>query len=154
MILIVFVAGFAWMSQSTTFGRHIYALGGNEEAARRAGINVKGVKIAVFTLAGLLAAVGGIVGASRLGAASTAAGGSDLLMDSIAAAVIGGTSLFGGRGSIWNALAGALVIGSIENGMALLDAGTSTKYLVEGAILLLAVTFDTFTRMRRQKLGR
>ncbi|WP_040290516.1 sugar ABC transporter permease [Alicyclobacillus hesperidum] len=154
LILIVFVAGFAWMSQSTTFGRHIYALGGNEEAARRAGINVKGVKIAVFTLAGLLAAVGGIVGASRLGAASTAAGGSDLLMDSIAAAVIGGTSLFGGRGSIWNALAGALVIGSIENGMALLDAGTSTKYLVEGAILLLAVTFDTFTRMRRQKLGK
>ncbi|WP_062309608.1 sugar ABC transporter permease [Alicyclobacillus sendaiensis] len=154
LVLIVFVVLLAWVCQSTAFGRHIYAVGGNAEAARRAGINVKGVRIMVFTLAGTMAAIGGIVGASRLGAASTASGGSDLLMDSIAAAVIGGTSLFGGYGSVWNALLGALVIGSIENGMALLDAPTSTKYLVEGAILLLAVTFDTFTRMRRKQLGR
>ncbi|WP_206832393.1 sugar ABC transporter permease [Alicyclobacillus fructus] len=154
LVLIVFVVLLAWLCQSTTFGRHIYAVGGNAEAARRAGINVKGVRIMVFTLAGTMAAIGGIVGASRLGAASTASGGSDLLMDSIAAAVIGGTSLFGGYGSVWNALLGALVIGSIENGMALLNAPTSTKYLVEGAILLLAVTFDTFTRMRRKQLGR
>ncbi|WP_304458750.1 sugar ABC transporter permease [Alicyclobacillus sendaiensis] len=154
LVLIVFVVLLAWICQSTAFGRHIYAVGGNAEAARRAGINVKGVRIMVFTLAGTMAAIGGIVGASRLGAASTASGGSDLLMDSIAAAVIGGTSLFGGYGSVWNALLGALVIGSIENGMALLNAPTSTKYLVEGAILLLAVTFDTFTRMRRKQLGR
>ncbi|SIT11798.1 sugar ABC transporter permease [Alicyclobacillus vulcanalis] len=154
LVLIVFVVLFAWLCQSTSFGRHIYAVGGNAEAARRAGINVKGVRVMVFTLAGTMAAIGGIVGASRLGAASTASGGSDLLMDSIAAAVIGGTSLFGGYGSVWNALLGALVIGSIENGMALLNAPTSTKYLVEGAILLLAVTFDTFTRMRRKQLGK
>ncbi|GGJ04197.1 ABC transporter permease [Alicyclobacillus cellulosilyticus] len=153
-ILLIFVGGFAFITQHTRFGRHIYAVGGNAEAARRAGINVRGVKVAAFTLSSTLAAVGGIMGASRLGAASTAAGGSDLLMGSIAAAVIGGTSLFGGRGSVWNALAGALVMGSIENGMDLLNAPSSTKYLVEGAILLLAVTFDTFTRRRRQQLGK
>ncbi|MCL6443075.1 MAG: ABC transporter permease [Alicyclobacillus sp.] len=154
LILLVLVGIFAFITQSTRFGRHIFAVGGNADAARRAGINIRGIKVAVFTLSGTLAAIGGIVGASRLGSASTASGGSDLLMDSIAAAVIGGTSLFGGRGSVWNALAGALVIGSIENGMALLDAGSATKYLVEGAILLLAVTFDTWTRARRQKLGK
>lgn len=154
LILLIFVGGFAFITQNTRFGRHVYALGGNAEATRRSGVNIKGLKIAIFTLSGALSAVGGIMGASRLGAASTAAGGSDLLMNSIAAAVIGGTSLFGGRGSVWNALAGALVMGSIENGMDLLNAPSSTKYLVEGAILLLAVTFDAITRNRRTKLGK
>jgi D-xylose transport system permease protein len=154
LILFVFVAGFALLTQATSFGRHIFALGGNPEASRRSGINVKRMKIIVFTLSGALAAVGGIIGASRLGSSTTSAGGGDLLMDSIAAAVIGGTSLFGGRGSVWNALAGALVISSIENGMDLLSAPSSTKYLVEGGILLIAVTFDTFTRKRRQRMGK
>lgn len=154
LILLFFVGLFAFLTQGTRFGRHVYALGGNSEAARRSGINIKGLKVVVFTLSSTMAAVGGIVGASRLASASTSAGGSDLLMASIAAAVIGGTSLFGGRGSIWNALAGALVMGSIENGMDLLNSPSSTKYLVEGGILLLAVTFDTFTRKRRQKLGK
>jgi D-xylose transport system permease protein len=153
-ILFVFVAGFALMTKSTSFGRYVFALGGNAEASRRAGINIKKLKIIIFTLSGALGAVGGMIGASRLGSASTADGGGDLLMDSIAAAVIGGTSLFGGRGSIWNALAGALVMGSIENGMDLMSAPSSTKFLVEGGILLIAVTFDTLTRKRRKSQGK
>lgn len=153
-ILFLLVAGFALLTQTTPFGRHIYALGGNAEAARRSGINIKRMKIIVFTLSGTLGAVGGIIGASRLASSTTSAGGGNLLMDSIAAAVIGGTSLFGGRGSVWNALAGALVIGSIENGMDLLSAPSSTKYLVEGSILLVAVTLDTITRKRRQRMGK
>jgi D-xylose transport system permease protein len=154
LILVVFVLIFVFVTQSTRFGRHIYALGGNAEAARRAGINVKRIRIAVFTMAGSFGAIGGIIGASRLGSASPASGSGNLLLDSIAAAVIGGTSLFGGRGSVWNALAGALVIGSVENGMDLLSAPSSTKYLVEGGILLIAVTIDTMTRRRRTKLGK
>lgn len=154
LILFILVAGFAILTQTTSFGRHLYAIGGNVEASRRAGVNVRKMKIIIFTLSGVLGAAGGIIGASRLGSSTTEAGGGDLLMDSIAAAVIGGTSLFGGRGSIWNALAGALVIGSIENGMDLLSAPSSTKYLVEGSILLLAVTFDTITRRRRQRIGK
>ncbi|WAH37248.1 sugar ABC transporter permease [Alicyclobacillus dauci] len=153
-ILLVFVVLFAFITQSTVYGRHIYALGGNKEAARRAGINTRAIKISIFTLAGFMGAIGGIIGASRLGSASPASGGGNLLMDSIAAAVIGGTSLFGGRGSMWNALAGALVIGSVENGMDLLSAPSSTKYIVEGGILLIAVTIDTVTRRRRTQAGR
>ncbi|WP_067926234.1 sugar ABC transporter permease [Alicyclobacillus shizuokensis] len=154
LVLIVLIVIFSFVTQSTRFGRHVYALGGHREAARRAGIRVKHVRIAVFTLAGVFGAAGGIMGASRLGSASPASGGGNLLLDSIAAAVIGGTSLFGGRGSVWNALAGALVIGSVENGMDLLSAPSSTKYLVEGGILLVAVTIDTLTRRRRAKAGR
>lgn len=154
LILIIFVFVFGFITQSTVFGRHIYALGGNNEAARRAGIKVKSIKISVFILAASLASVGGILSASRLGAASPATGTGDLLLLSIAAAIIGGTSLFGGRGSVYNALAGALVLGSVENGMDLLSAPSSTKYLVEGAILLIAVTIDTMTRNRRISAGK
>lgn len=153
-ILILFVIGFAFLTQSTKFGRHVYALGGNAEATRRAGINVRWIRLAIFTLASTLGAIGGILGASRLGSASPASGGGNLLLDSIAAAVIGGTSLFGGRGSIYNALAGALIIGSVENGMDLLSAPSSTKYMIEGAILIIAVTVDTLTRKRRSRMGR
>lgn len=154
LILLLFIGFFALLTQSTLFGRHIFAIGGNAEAARRAGINVRRVRTLVFTISGALGAVGGILGASRLGSASPASGGGNLLLDSIAAAVIGGTSLFGGRGSVMNALAGALVIGSVENGMDLLSAPSSTKYIVEGAILLIAVTIDTVTRKRRARTGR
>jgi D-xylose transport system permease protein len=154
LLLILFVFIFAFITQSTTFGRHIYALGGNAEATRRAGINVKSIRIVVFTLASLLSAIGGILGASRLGSASPASGGGNLLMDSIAAAVIGGTSLFGGRGTVYNALAGALIIGSVENGMDLLSAPSSTKFMIEGAILLIAVTVDTMSRKRRSRKGK
>ncbi|ATY86522.1 ABC transporter permease [Kyrpidia spormannii] len=154
LILVAFVALFTFITQATPFGRHVYALGGNPEAARRAGIRLGTVRIAVFTLASTLGAIGGILGASRLGSASPASGGGNLLLDSIAAAVIGGTSLFGGRGFVYNALAGALVIGSIENGMDLLSAPSSVKYVIEGSILLIAVTIDTITRRRRARTGR
>ncbi|WP_029421592.1 sugar ABC transporter permease [Alicyclobacillus macrosporangiidus] len=154
LILLIFVVFFGFVLQSTQFGRHVYALGGNAEASRRAGIPVRTIRMAVFTLASVMGAIGGILGASRLGSASPASGGGNLLMDSIAAAVIGGTSLFGGRGSVYNALAGALVIGSVENGMDLLSAPSSTKYMIEGGILLIAVTIDTLTRRRRQRAGR
>jgi D-xylose transport system permease protein len=154
LILLIFIVFFSFITNSTPYGRHIYALGGNAEASRRAGIKVKAIRLSVFILSGAMGAIGGIIGASFLGSASPASGGGNLQMDAIAVAVIGGTSLFGGRGSVWNALVGALVIGSVENGMDLLSAPSSIKYIVEGGILLLAVTIDTVTRLRRQRSGK
>lgn len=154
LILLIFIVFFAFITKSTPYGRHIFALGGNAEASRRAGIKIKGIRLSVFILSGAMGAIGGIIGASFLGSASPASGGGNLQMDAIAVAVIGGTSLFGGRGSVWNALVGALVIGSVENGMDLLSAPSSVKYVVEGGILLLAVTIDTITRRRRQRSGK
>ena len=121
VLLVGFVVIFDIITRRTRFGRHIFAVGGNAEAARRAGISVDGVRLTVFTLCSGMAAVGGILAASRLFAVNQSSGGSDLLLNAIAAAVIGGTSLFGGRGSAWSALLGALVIGSISNGMDLLN---------------------------------
>jgi D-xylose transport system permease protein len=138
----------------TTFGRHVLAVGGNIEAARRAGIGVNNVRLMVFTLASTLAAAGGILGASRLFAVNQSSGGSDTLLNAIAAAVIGGTSLFGGRGSAWSALLGAVVIGSIANGMDLLGVQSSTKFMVTGGVLLLAATVDALARRGRQAAGR
>lgn len=154
LILLIFIVFFAFITSSTPYGRHIYALGGNAEASRRSGIKIKGIRLSVFILSGAMGAIGGIIGASFLGSASPASGGGNLQMDAIAVAVIGGTSLFGGRGSVWNALVGALVIGSVENGMDLLSAPSSVKYIVEGGILLLAVTIDTVTRRRRERSGK
>ena len=138
----------------TTFGRHVLAVGGNAEAARRAGIGVNNVRLMVFTLASTLAAAGGILGASRLFAVNQSSGGSDTLLNAIAAAVIGGTSLFGGRGSAWSALLGAVVIGSINNGMDLLGVQSSTKFMVTGGVLLLSATVDALSRRGRQAAGR
>ena len=154
LILIGFVVVFDFITRRTRFGRSIYAVGGNAEAARRAGISVTGVRIAVFGLAGALAACGGVLATSRLLAVNQSSGGADLLLDSIAAAVIGGTSRFGGRGTVWAALAGALVIGSISNGMDLLALASSTKFIVTGGVLLLAVTIDALARRGRQAAGR
>jgi D-xylose transport system permease protein len=120
LILLGFVAIFDFWTRRTKFGRHIYAVGGNMEAARRAGIAVFKVRVIVYSLASMMAAVGGIMAASRLLAVNQSSGGSDLLLNSIAGPVIAGTSLFGGRGNVWSALLGALVIGSISNGMDLL----------------------------------
>jgi D-xylose transport system permease protein len=154
LILIAFVAAFDFMTRRTRFGRHIYAVGGNAEAARRAGINVFRVRVAVFSLASSMAAVGGIMLASRLLAVNQSTGGSDTLLLSIAAPVIAGTSLFGGRGSVWSALLGALVIGSINNGMDLLGYASPTKFMVTGAVLLGAVVLDSAARLGRQASGR
>jgi D-xylose transport system permease protein len=154
LILVGFVAAFDFMTRRTRFGRHIYAVGGNMEAARRAGINVFRVRVAVFALASSMAAVGGIMAASRLLAVNQSSGGSDLLLLSIAGPVIAGTSLFGGRGNVWSALLGALVIGSISNGMDLLAYTSATKFIVTGAVLLGAVVLDAAARMGRQASGR
>jgi D-xylose transport system permease protein len=154
LILIGFVAAFDFMTRRTRFGRHIYAVGGNMEAARRAGINVFRVRVAVFALASSMAAVGGIMAASRLLAVNQSSGGSDLLLNAIAGPVIAGTSLFGGRGNVWSALLGALVIGSISNGMDLLAYTSATKFMVTGAVLLGAVVLDSAARMGRQASGR
>jgi D-xylose transport system permease protein len=154
LFLIGFVVLFDWITRRTRFGRHIFAVGGNVEAARRAGINVNRIRIAVFALCSGLAACGGILAGSRLLAVNQSSGSGDVLLNAIAAAVIGGTSLFGGRGSTWSALLGALVIGSIANGMDLLAFSSYIKFMVTGAVLLLAVTLDAYTRSRRQLTGR
>jgi D-xylose transport system permease protein len=154
LILIGFVAFFDFLTRRTRFGRHIYAVGGNTEAARRAGINVVRVRVAVFALASSMAAVGGIMAGSRLLAVNQSSGGSDLLLLSIAGPVIAGTSLFGGRGNVWSALLGALVIGSISNGMDLLGYTSPTKFMVTGAVLLGAVVLDSAARLGRQASGR
>ncbi|HNM98684.1 MAG TPA: sugar ABC transporter permease, partial [Marmoricola sp.] len=127
LIFLAFILLFDFVTQRTRFGRYIFAVGGNAEAAHRAGINVELVRILVFVLCSTLAACGGILAASRLYAVNQSSGGGDLLLNAIAAAVIGGTSLFGGRGSTWSALLGALVIGAIANGMDLLAFASSIR---------------------------
>jgi D-xylose transport system permease protein len=138
----------------TAFGRHVYAVGGNAEAARRAGISLSRIRLIVFASCSTLAAAGGVLLASRLFAVNQGSGGSDLLLNAIAAAVIGGVSLFGGRGTAWAALLGALVIGSISNGMDLMALDSDIKFMVTGAVLLLAVTVDATARRGRQQAGR
>ena len=138
----------------TRFGRHVYAVGGNQEAARRAGIDVDRVKIACFALCSLLAVLGGIILASRLRSVDTNTGGGQALLYPIAAAVIGGTSLFGGRGTMKAALLGALVMISIDNGLGLLGLSSGTKFVVTGGVLLLAVTVDSISRRGRAQSGR
>lgn len=155
---VVFLVGiivvFDYVTKRTRFGRQIFAIGGNAEAARRAGINVSNVRVAVFALASTLAAWGGLLAASRLLAVHQSAGGGDVLLNAIASAVIGGTSLFGGRGSVWAALLGALVIGSISNGMDLLSLESSVKFMITGGVLLTAVTIDAIARRGREASGR
>ena len=153
IFLIGFIVVFNYITRRTKFGRFIFAVGGNAEAARRAGINVDRIKIIVFILSSTLAACGGILAGSRLYAVNQSSGGGDVLLNAIAAAVIGGTSLFGGRGSVWSALLGALVIGSIANGMDLLALASSIRFMVTGAVLLIAVTLDAYTRARRELTG-
>ena len=145
---------FDFITRRTRFGRYIFAVGGNPEAARRAGINVDRIRIAVFTLCSTLAACGGILAGSRLLAVNQSSGAGDVLLNAIAAAVIGGTSLFGGRGSTWSALLGALVIGSIANGMDLLAFESALKFMITAAVLLAAVTIDALARRRREAAGR
>jgi D-xylose transport system permease protein len=154
VILLAFVILFDYVVRRTTFGRHILAVGGNAEAARRAGIRVNRVRVIVFVLGSTMAACGGILAASRLLAVNQSSGGSDLLLLAIAGPVIAGTSLFGGRGTVWSALLGGLIIGSISNGMDLLALSSSVKFMVTGAVLLAAVVVDAAARQRRQRAGR
>ena len=157
LALILVVGGllvWTFVTKRTTFGRHVYAVGGNAEAARRAGINVARIRIIVFTICGGMAGLGGIVLAARLNSVDLNAGGGTLLIDAIAAAVIGGTSLFGGRGEIRNALIGAALISTVSNGMFILGYSTGIIFIVTGGILLLAVTFDTVVRRVQMRSGR
>ncbi|MEV6898790.1 hypothetical protein [Amycolatopsis sp. NPDC051372] len=149
LIIFLVLAVFFWvLITQTRYGQRVRAVGGNAEAARRAGINVDRIRVSVFAISGAMAAAGGVLSASYVGAASQDLGGSTLLLYSIAAAVIGGTSLFGGRGSAWSAVIGWLVIGSIYNGMYLLNLVSDLQYMVIGAVLVAAVVVDSISRRR------
>ena len=154
VLMLVFLVGLTFLAKRTTFGRHVYAVGGNAEAARRAGINVARVRILVFMISGIMAGVGGIVLAARLQSVNLNVGGGTLLLDSISAAVIGGVSLFGGRGEVRGALLGSLIIATIANGLNIGGYSTGTIYTVTGVILLAAVTLDTIARRLQERAGR
>ena len=153
LFLGLFLLFWTFVASRTRFGRHVYAIGGNPEAARRAGIDVDRVRIAVFMISGFMAGVGGIMLASRLRSVATNTGGGNLLLLVIASAVIGGTSLFGGVGRVVSALLGALVIASIQNGMDLLGLASGTKFVITGLVLLAAVLVDAYAKRRRAARG-
>ena len=138
----------------TRWGRSMYAVGGNREAARRAGINVGAIYTSAFVLCASLAALGGVLTAARLASASTQAGTGDVNLNAIAAAVIGGTSLFGGRGSAYSAVLGIIVIQSIASGLTLLNLSSSLRFMITGAVLALAVIVDSLARQSRVSHGR
>lgn len=154
VLFILALVGTDFVLRRTSFGRQVFALGGSVEASRRAGINVNRVRITVFAIAGTFAAVGGLFWASKIAAANQSAGAGDLLMNVIAAAVIGGTSLFGGRGRTWNALLGVMVITSIQYGLALEGIATPIQYMITGAVLLATVVIDSITRKTQKTAGR
>ncbi len=154
IIILFFLLLWTYVAKRTTFGRHVYAVGGNAEAARRAGISVARIRIMVFMISGLMAGVGGIILAGNLRSVGPDQGGGTLLLDSISAAVIGGTSLFGGRGDIRAAVLGSAVIATIANGLFILGYQPGTIFIITGCILLFAVTLDTIARRRQQKTGR
>jgi D-xylose transport system permease protein len=154
LIVVFVVVLFAYLAGRTTFGRHVYAVGGNAEAARRAGINVKLIRILCFVISGACAGLGGIILASNLNSVDLTFGGGPLLLNAIAAAVIGGVSLFGGRGRVSGALFGGLIIGMISNGTDLVGSADWVKYVTTGGILLAAVTLDTLARRRQAAAGR
>ena len=153
VIILIFLVFWTFIASRTRFGRYIYAVGGNPEAARRAGINVDRIRIMAFMISSFMAGVGGLVLASRLRSVDTGVGGGNLLLNVIAAAVIGGTSLFGGVGFVMSALLGGLVIASVENGMGLLGLPSGVKFVVNGLVLLLAVLVDSLARRRREQSG-
>lgn len=138
----------------TKWGRSVFAVGGNREAARRSGINVKAIYVSCFMLCSTFATLGGMLAASRLASASQQAGTGDVNLNAIAAAVIGGTSLFGGRGSAWSALLGVIVIQAISNGLTLLNLSSSLRYMITGGVLAIAVIVDSLARRSRVSHGR
>jgi D-xylose transport system permease protein len=153
IVLFLVVLGSS-LATRTTFGRHVYAVGGNAEAARRAGINVSFIRIVVFMISGAMAAMGGVMFASYLNSVDLTAGSGSILLDAISAAVIGGVSLFGGRGRVIGALFGGVIIGMISNGTDLVGYTDAVKFIATGVILLAAVTLDTVARRRQATAGR
>lgn len=150
ILLLIF---WTFMLGRTTWGRHVYAVGGNSEAARRAGINVDRIRISVFIICSSMAALSGIVAASYGGKVSTSSGAGNVLLYAVGAAVIGGTSLFGGKGKASDAVIGGLVIATIANGLGLLAQASYINFLVTGGVLLLAASVDAISRRRRSATG-
>ncbi len=154
VLVVIALVLLTFLAKRTTFGRHVYAVGGNAEAARRAGINVSRIRIIVFIISSSMAAIGGIILAANVNSVDLNFGGGTLLLNSIAAAVIGGVSLFGGRGEVRAAFLGALVIATVSNGLNTAGYATGIIYMVTGVILLLAVTLDTIARRLQVRSGR
>jgi len=154
LIIVIFLALFTFLAKRTTFGRHVYAVGGNAEAARRAGINVPRIRVLVFIISGASAAIGGVILAANINSVGLTFPPATLLLNSIAAAVIGGVSLFGGRGEVRAAFLGSLVIATVANGLNTAGYSNGAIYIVTGIILLLAVTLDTFARRLQVRSGR
>ena len=154
VLMVVLLVFWTYIAKRTVFGRHVYAVGGNAEAARRAGINVRRIRLIVFMISSGMAAVGGIIFAARLRSVDLNAGGGTILLDAISAAVIGGVSLFGGRGEVRNALMGSLLIAAIASGINLVGYSSATQFIITGIILLAAVTLDTVLRRRQVAVGR
>lgn len=152
-LVIILLIAWTFALGRTTWGRHVYAVGGNSEAARRAGIDVDRIRISVFMACSSMAALSGIVVASRLGKVSTDSGGGNVLLYAVGAAVIGGTSLFGGKGKASDAVVGGLVIATIANGLGLLAQASWINYVVTGGVLLLAASVDAISRRRRSATG-
>ncbi|MET7774191.1 sugar ABC transporter permease [Streptomyces mirabilis] len=154
LIFLVVVAGLDIVLRRTHYGRQIYALGGSVEAARRASLSVTGVQTAVLAISGTMAAIGGLFLASRITSVSQSSGSGVLLLNAIAAAVIGGTSLFGGRGTTWSAALGMLIIQSIASGMALTDTPAAVQFVITGGVLFAAVVIDSLSRRSQKAHGR
>ncbi|MCE7949438.1 MAG: ABC transporter permease [Chloroflexi bacterium CFX4] len=152
-IVIVTLIVLTFITRNTRFGRYVFAVGGNKEAARRAGIRVERVRLYVFMLCSFMAGVGGIILASRLKSVSANQGGGQLLLNCISAAVIGGTSLFGGRGAVYSAVLGALLIAMVENGMVFLRLETGWQFIITGIVLVLAVIVDSLSQRSQKRSG-
>ncbi|NMI01735.1 sugar ABC transporter permease [Pseudonocardia acidicola] len=153
IVLVLLVAG-TYLLDRTRFGRHVYAVGGNREAARRAGIDVTRIRASVFVIASTFAAIGAIVYSSKVGSVSPSAGGGNTLLFAVGAAVIGGTSLFGGRGRVSNAVIGGAVLATVQNGLGLLKQPAAVVFVVTGLVLLLAAAVDVLSRRRSAVAGR
>lgn len=153
-IIVILLLVLTFVLRRTAYGRHIYAVGGNAEAARRAGINVDRIRISAFVICSFMASIGGIIAASRANSVDPNTGGSNVLLFAVGAAVIGGTSLFGGKGRALDALLGGAVVAVIENGMGLMGYSAGVKFTVTGSVLLLAAGVDALSRKRAAATGR
>jgi D-xylose transport system permease protein len=153
-IILVLLVALTFVLMRTAYGRHVYATGGNAEAARRAGIKVANIRTSVFMIGSTMAAIGGIIAASRANSVDPNAGGSNTLLYAVGAAVIGGTSLFGGKGKVRDAVIGGAVIAVIDNGMGLLGYSAGIKFIVTGLVLLIAASVDALSRKRAHATGR
>jgi len=150
VVLAVFAVIFSFISTNTAFGRHVYALGGNKEAAVLSGINIKKTTFMIFVIMGLMCSVSSIIYTARINAATLSAG-QNMEMDVIAAAIIGGTSTLGGEGSVFGAIIGALIIATIDNGMSIMNLQPEVQFIAKGLILLIAVWLDVSTRKNAAK---